>query len=311
MKSSLVVLSGALALVVTVACSGSGSSVAGGATSDGTPTSGDGAASDPTDPSSGDGAAPPADSGAPPAPVPTAGCGSANVAKGMQQRTTTVLGVSRHYQLLVPASYDANLPTRLVFVFHGLGGDGNQIRAYFGFEAEAKGQALFVYPDGVAQAVAGGGSGWAESDLSFFDAMVSEISASHCVDAKRVFAAGHSFGGYMSNLVGCERGDVVRAIAPVSGGLVAAGACKGAVAAWVAHGDKDGTVAQSEGVSARDHWLTANGCSSTSKATTPSPCVAYDGCTPDHPVTWCSFAGGHYPLPAFTQKAIWDFFAAL
>jgi poly(3-hydroxybutyrate) depolymerase len=198
----------------------------------------------------------------------------------------------------------------LIFVFHGLGGDGDQIRSYFGFEAQAGGQALFVYPDGLV-VPAEGETGWDESDLPFFDAMMSEISASHCVDAKRIFAAGHSFGAYMSNLVGCERGDVVRAIAPVSGGLVAAGACKGPVAAWLAHGDMDPIVAQSEGIAARDHWIGANGCASTSKPTTPSPCVAYDGCSANHPVTWCSFPGGHFPLPAFTQQAIWDFFKVL
>lgn len=310
MRTSLLGLSSALAVVVSVACSGSAGSVPGGVNG-GTPAGDGSTGSDPANPSvGGDGAVPP-DGGTTAAPVATAGCGSTNVAKGMQQKTTTVLGVSRHYQLLVPAAYDAKLPTRLVFVFHGLGGDGDQIRAYFSFEGEASGQALFVYPDGLAQSQAGGATGWAESDLSFFDAMVSEIGASYCVDARRVFAAGHSFGGYMSNLVGCERGDVVRAIAPVSGGLVAAGACKGAVAAWVAHGDKDGTVAQSEGIAARDHWLSANGCASTTKPTTPSPCVTYDGCTASHPVTWCSFSGGHYPLPSFTQKAIWEFFAAL
>lgn len=245
-----------------------------------------------------------------PSSVATSGCGLANVATGLQSKMITVSGVSRHYQLLVPSAYDASHPTRVVFVFHGLGGDGDQIRAYFGFEAEAAGQALFVYPDGLVVPDQGT-TAWAESDLVFFDAMVAEISASHCVDSKRIFVAGHSFGAYMSNLVGCERGDVVRAIAPVSGGLVAAGACKGAVAAWIAHGDQDTTVAQSEGIGARDHWIAANGCAATSKPTAPSPCVAYDGCSPNHPVTWCSFKGGHFPLPAFTQQAIWDFFKVL
>jgi hypothetical protein len=83
------------------------------------------------------------------------------------------------------------------------------------------------------------------------------------------------------------------------------------VAAWLAHGNNDPTVPQSEGIAARDHWVSANGCASTSKATTPSPCVAYDGCSASHAVTWCSFAGGHYPLPAFTKQAIWDFFKAM
>lgn len=300
---------GALALstLASAACGGDGgtSAIPGPTGASASPDAGaaaDGA--DPTEPGSPDG------STTPTKPAGTSGCGLTNVATGMQSKTIKVSGATRHYQVLVPPAYDASRPTRLVFVFHGLGGDGNQIRAYFGFEAEAAGQALFVYPDGVPQSQVGGATGWAESDLAFFDAMVAEVSSAYCVDAKRIFAAGHSFGGYMSNLVGCERGDVVRAIAPVSGGLVA-GTCKGPVAAWLAHGDKDTTVAQSEGTKARDHWVSANGCASTSKPTTPSPCVTYDGCTADHPVTWCSFPGGHYPLPSFTQKAIWDFFKAM
>jgi polyhydroxybutyrate depolymerase len=302
----------ALALVPLGACGSGGASTT--STSDAnpaSPTSGAGSTGDSADPGAdGSAAASDAPSSDAPSSVATSGCGLANVPTGMQSKMITVSGVSRHYQLLVPSTYDASRPTRLIFVFHGLGGDGDQIRAYFGFEAEAGGQALFVYPDGLV-VPAQGTTGWAESDLAFFDAMVSEISASHCVDAKRIFAAGHSYGAYMSNLVGCERGDVVRAIAPVSGGLVAAAACKGPVAAWLAHGDMDTTVAQSEGIAARDHWIGANGCASTSKPTMPSPCVAYDGCSANHPVTWCSFSGGHFPLPAFTQQAIWDFFKVL
>jgi len=247
----------------------------------------------------------------------TAGCGLAGAKTGLQDKTTTVGGEKRRYQTVAPAGYDASKPTRLVFVFHGLGGTGDEIRAYFGFEAEAGasgasggmgGQAIFVYPDGVERFQ--GSTAWSQVDLAFFDTTLTETSAAYCVDTKRVFAAGHSFGAYMSNLVGCERGDVVRAIAPVSGGIVA-GACKGPVATWLAHGDNDSIVAQSEGLGARDHWLSANGCAATSKPTTPSPCVAYDGCSANHPVTWCSFAGGHYPLPKFIKQGIWDFFAAM
>ena len=305
MKSSLLAVSGVLALVVTAACSGSSGAVVASSGADAA------TGAEPTDPLAGaDGGAPVTDGSAPPPPTASPGCGKPGGATGLQQKKITVLGAARQYQLFVPPAYDAAKPARLVFVFHGLGGDGDQIRAYFGFEAEAKGQALFVYPDGLAQAAQGGRTGWAQSDLSFFDALLAEISSSHCVDKKRVFAAGHSFGAYMSNLVGCERADVVSGIAPVSGGLVAAGACKGAVAAWVAHGDRDATVPQSEGITARDQWVTANGCASTTKAISPSPCVGYDGCTAGHPVTWCSFSGGHFPLPAFTKQAIWDFFAA-
>ena len=84
-------------------------------------------------------------------------------------------------------------------------------------EKAAAGEALFVYPDGLEQK---GGTGWGGRDLPFFDAMVTDISASHCVDSTRIFATGHSNGGYMTNFVGCARSNIVRGIAPVSGGLV-------------------------------------------------------------------------------------------
>jgi poly(3-hydroxybutyrate) depolymerase len=260
--------------------------------------------------SDGDGGASP-EAATTPAPTPTPGCGTAKPTAGLQKRTITVGGAARQYKLFVPAAYDPTQPTRLAFMFHGLGGNGDQIRAYLSLEAASAGAALFVYPDGLPQTgAAGGRTAWAESDLAFVDAMLAEIEGAYCVDQKRVFAAGHSFGGYMTNLVGCERADVFRAIAPVSGGLVA-GACKGPVAAWIAHGDADQTVPQSEGIAARDHWLGADTCATTSQPTTPSSCVRYDGCASGYPVEWCSFSGGHFPLPAFTQQAIWDFFKAL
>ncbi len=242
--------------------------------------------------------------------TPTGGCGAAGVAAGVQSKTTKVAASDRHYQVVVPSGYDTNRPLDLVFVFHGLRGDGNQIRSYFNLEGHADGKALFVYPDGLPQAQAGGATAWDVSDLAFFDAMRTEISAAYCVDSSRIFAAGHSYGGFMTNLVGCARGDVVRAIAPVSGGLaVGAGACKGPVAAWIAHGDADRTVPTAQGEAARDHWIKENQCASTSAPAAPAPCVTYDGCSAGHPVTWCSPPGGHSP-PSFATRAIWDFFQA-
>lgn len=245
----------------------------------------------------------PPDAGA----IGTAGCTARPAAPGLATRTVMAGGVARQYRVFVPDAYDAREPTRLVFVFHGLGGDGNLIRSYFGIETEAAGRALFVYPDGLA--TQGGRTGWSTGDLAFFDAMITELSAAYCVDASRIFATGHSFGGYMSNLVGCSRGTVVRAIAPVSGGLLG-GTCDRPVAAWIAHGDNDTVVEQSQSISARDRWRIANSCAATSAPTEPSPCVSYDGCSAGHAVTWCSFAGGHYPLPGFIRPAIWAFFEA-
>jgi polyhydroxybutyrate depolymerase len=290
-----------------LACSGAGAAGPVGQAGAGTSSSG---ASSSTDASASDPVS--ADAGAieptQPTPTPTAGCGSVGGATGLLSKMLTVDGVSRRYQLFVPPGYDPSRATRLVFVFHGLGGSSEQIRLYLNLESLSGNDAIYAYPDGVIRYQ--GRTGWDLQDLKLVDAMVADISASRCIDSKRIFATGHSFGGYMSNLVGCERGDVVRAIAPVSGGFIPA-SCKGPVAAWIAHGDQDPTVAQSEGVAARDHWTSANGCATTTQPTTPGACVAYNGCTAGHPVTWCSFSGGHFPLPAYTRQAIWDFIKVL
>jgi polyhydroxybutyrate depolymerase len=283
---------GLLCVVVGLACTSNGGDNTSGTSSSSSSSSSSGGAGDAG-----------VDGGA----TASGGCGQPAAASGLLDQAVMVGGVARRYQLFVPTAYDPAVPTRLIFVFHGLGGDGTQIRSYFGFEAQAAGQALFVYPDGLPRQ--GGRTAWDVEDLLFFDAMLAEISSTYCVDTARVFATGHSFGGYMTNQVGCERGEVVRAIAPVSGGILG-GACGGPVAAWIAHGDNDDTVPQSQGITARDHWLVANACGTTSSPTTPAPCVSYEGCSEGNPTVWCSFAGGHYPLPAFIKQGIWDFFAA-
>jgi len=53
----------------------------------------------------------------------------------------------------------------------------------------------------------------------------------------------------------------------------------------------------------RDFWVGANHCQMTSMPVDPSPCVAYQGCDADSPVTWCEFAGGH-TVPPFAAAAI-------
>jgi polyhydroxybutyrate depolymerase len=241
--------------------------------------------------------------------VPSVGCSMAAMPAGFTTKTISVAGATRTYKLFVPTAYNAQLPIRLVFVFHGLGGDSTQIRSYFSIETEAAGQAIFVYPDGVVRL--GGRTGWDRADLPFFDAMLTELTSTYCVDTTRVFAMGHSFGGYMTNQLGCERNSVIRAIAPVSGGLGGGAVCSGSIAAWMTHGDADTVVAQSQGILARNQWLQSNGCATTNQPTTPTPCVSYDGCSTGRPVIWCPFSGGHYPpFPAFVKPGIWNFFKA-
>jgi poly(3-hydroxybutyrate) depolymerase len=205
------------------------------------------------------------------------------------------------------------VPLPLVFAWHGLGGSGQLARRYFAIEQAAAGAALFVYPDALPLAMFGNRTGWdlrpEGRDLPFFDALLDEVGKSSCVDLARVFSTGHSFGGYMTNTLGCQRSQVLRAIAPVAGGIGGGGCMPPALPAWIAHASNDGVVPFAQGEGARDVWTHAAGCAATSHPTDPSPCVSFDGCRADAPVTWCVHTGNH-AWPPFAGEAIWRFFAA-
>lgn len=236
------------------------------------------------------------------------GCADPSIGPGAPiAGSVAVNGAVRTYQLAVPSG-DGQVPRALVLVFHGKGGDGIGMRNYVGrsMETAAQGNAIFVYPDGVDD-----GPGWPNQggkDVAFVDALLAKLATQVCYDRARVFATGFSYGGYMSNTLGCARGGAIRAIAPVSGGGPW-GSCAAPVAAWIAHGVTDTTVALSQGESSRDRWQAVNGCDATTQAVTPAPCVALGGCGAN-PVVWCAFDQGH-TVPSWAPAAIWSFFDGL
>ena len=246
------------------------------------------------------------DIGAPPSG--SEGCGKSPI--GLTT-TLDIQGKARTFEVSVPSDYDPETPYPLVFAFHGLGGGGPLAQLYFGLKFSAEGAAIVVYPSALPLANFGGQTGWdlfpSGDDFAFFDAMHAHLMTELCVDATRVFATGHSFGGYMTNALGCHRADVLNAIAPVAGGPPSFGTCKGPIAAWITHGSADNTVPLSEGTKTRDTWLNMNGCESAASAISPSPCVAHAGCVRD--VHWCEHPGGH-DWPSFAGTAIWNFFSS-
>jgi poly(3-hydroxybutyrate) depolymerase len=277
---------------------------------------GDGAGAADSGPGGGDGAVT-TDARQGPDARPVAGCGAAGATSGVHDESMMVRGTARTYLVSVPANYSATTPYALVFAWHGRTSNSAQARAYFGVEAAAAGAAIVVYPQGLG--INGPqDTGWDLAsdgkDVEFFDSMLAALESEYCIDTTRVFSTGHSFGGFMSNQVACARGDVVRAIAPVAGGGPYGSCAAGSTPALVIHGSSDTTVVPAMGQGSRDHWLSANGCGSSSSATNPAPCVAYDGCG-DAPVHWClhdesdQFLGGH-TWPSFAAQAIWAFFAA-
>jgi polyhydroxybutyrate depolymerase len=248
---------------------------------------------------------PPSDPG-----EPSGGCASWTLTRGVSTGTIQVGGIDRTYVLSVPSG--TNGPVPVVFAFHGSGDSGGNFRGWFGggLERSASEPTIFAYPD--ALPVGGTGApGWDDAggrDTAFFDALLGRIEAGACVATARVFVTGFSYGGFMSNTLGCKRAGVVRAIAPLSGGGPWGGCNGQRVAAWVACGDTDSLLTQSEG--SRDHWAAASHCGAGTSAVSPSPCVAYAGCDGGYPVVWCPFTGGH-TVQSWEAPAVMQFFAGL
>jgi polyhydroxybutyrate depolymerase len=239
----------------------------------------------------------------------SAGCGAATeVASG---RFSIDAGdLSREYILALPDDYDSSRAYPLIFTWHPGGGTaqgtaGGFGGGYYGLRDLADGSAIFVSPEGID-------NGWANTggrDLAFARAMLDRFEAELCIDNSRIFSTGFSYGGMMSNALGCAMGDVFRAIAPMSGALFSG--CEDgddAVAVWAAHGDTDQVVSLANGERARDEFLERNNCQPESVPVEPGACISYQGCDADNPVIWCEFSGGHTPAPGSAQ-AIWNFFS--
>lgn len=254
---------------------------------------------------------------------PSPGCGASGGANGFQARQKLdVKGKSRVYDLFVPDGHDGKKTFPLLFALHGSGGDGAGLRGGIGFEKEANGGAIIVYPDGLNKQWDLDNKAEKNEDIKFFDALVADLSGRYCVDKSRVFVAGFSMGAYFANQLGCRRGNSIRAIAGSAGGGPYGGddeydengdlVCPEApVAAIIVHGTADDQVDLSEGKKARDYWQSANECGSATTPYDPSPCVAFSGCNPARPTVYCEIPGLGHGLWPQNAKAVWSFFKAL
>lgn len=272
---------------------------------------------------SSDGGDPPGDEGGATGeggtPDPTPGCGATGVTKGASTKKITADGSKRTYELFVPDTYDSKKSFPVVFVFHGDGGDGANIRGSFELEAAAAGGAIFVYPDGESatwQIDAAGGLG---HDIAFIDAIAADVGNTLCADKKRFFSVGFSKGAYFANMLACLAKTTFAGVVAHSGGgpfgVDGSGTdfdgsgnliCpRPPIAAMQIIGSNDGLLDDAQ--KARDYWTRLNACKATTSAFAPSPCVAYDGCNAARPEIYCEIPGMDHELWAEAPKAVWEF----
>jgi len=239
----------------------------------------------------------------------SAGCGMTPPDSG-QAASIDVDGTARQYILTLPDNYDPKHPYVLIIVPHPMGGNmqGTVRGGYLGLKKVSDNKAIFVAPNGVDNGFWNKGG----SDVKFFNAMLERFNSTLCVDQKRIFSTGFSFGGMMSFAVGCSMWDKFRAIAPNSGSFVSG--CdtsrQGPIAVLQTHGKSDNVMPIAAGNTARDYFLKMNGCSNETKPMEEpkaGSCVEYQGCKEGYPYIYCAFDGGHAPQN-WQAPMIWKFF---
>ena len=219
---------------------------------------------------------------------------------GTTRHEIQVDGVSRSYWLTVGPEAGRAGKAPLVFLWHGWGGRARQLASVFD-PAQVWPEAVTVTPFGLRRRFPGlppgKMPGWqitagefGDRDLKLFDVLEGRMTGLSCIDASRLYSMGFSNGGFFSNLLGCQRSDVVAAIVPVSGGGPHPPTCKGPVAVQVVHGKWDRVVKYDEGKSSFETWQRINGCEAAA-ADVAEGCVNAGGCSSE--VRMCSFDGGH------------------
>ena len=145
---------------------------------------------------------------------------------GPLRQEWTVDGVVRQALVVVPPEAQSNA-VPVVFVFHGHGGTMNQAALKFAIHTQWP-AALVVYLQGLngpghlvdregkqpGWQLAAGEQG--DRDLKFFDAVLATLQHDYRIDNKRIYATGHSNGGYFTYLLWAARGDRLAAVAPVA-----------------------------------------------------------------------------------------------
>lgn len=142
-------------------------------------------------------------------------------------------GISRSFVFHLPANTpNCNLP--LLLVYHGDGGTGADIQSYSGFDALANTQNfIVVYPNsttiwGTQQwnkyadnqpGFAPSGETNAADDVQFTSDLIDYFANNYAINRNRVYATGHSGGGFMCFYLSIALNNKIAAIAPVAGSV--------------------------------------------------------------------------------------------
>ncbi len=266
--------------------------------------------------------------------------GDSNQTRAPQQNspsvgTGTSGGVTWHYILHVPYSYQQGNAVALILNFHGYGSNSQQEENLTGMSAKADREGfIVVYPDGLNNAWHDGPGADGAADQQFIRDLIAALESQYTIDPKRIYATGISNGGGMANRVGCDMADVFAAIAPDSGTYKDCNPAR-PMPVLAFHGLDDHIVPHAGGAPKAMEppveewaasWGTRNRCSATPNITTPVDGVTvrtWSGCKSNADVILYTLVNHGHSWPgspvmpkAITSQAVnatdvmWEFFKA-
>ena len=265
--------------------------------------------------------------------VPSMGCGmtSAQELGKYVKYTETVAGVpvawqGRNYFVYLPKTYNPARAYPVVFVGPGCGATGDTGIPIMQASAE---DAIVVGldPDPAAEGrQCFNSESYPDPEEPYFNETLKQVEAKFCVDKSRLFVEGFSSGSWLTNLIGCVDGDVIRGQGNASGCMQGAHpTCKGPVAYMGVHDSGDGSNSYQCGKDNKDRIVKLNGCTDQTMPYDPGPmitvmppvtvsCVQYVGCKPGYPVVWCTTTNlGHNDQvgTGLSTFGFWKFWSSL
>ena len=269
--------------------------------------------------------------------------------------TMTVDGRARTYLLNLPPNYYESSDFSLIIALHGGGGDATQFETTSKLTEKANASGfIVVYPEGVKSTGVLGARTWNAGhccdyardnnidDVNFISKLIDKLLATYKINAKKVYATGHSNGGMLSYRLSCELSAKIAAIAPNSSTMLVKQPCipSRAVPVLHMHSVLDTNVPYQGGVgsgftgaycppldSVLNAWSLSDKCKTTAKVivnTSSYTLTKWSDCTNNVTIQWyLTQDGGHaWPggLPGGGANAdtpstainandlLWDFF---
>jgi polyhydroxybutyrate depolymerase len=129
-----------------------------------------------------------------------------------QQFTIQSRGTNRTYLLRLPEDYTANNSYPLLIFLHGGGFTANLADTTYGFTQHGYSTGyIVVYPQGLNES-------WsATADVPFISTLIDTLCNKYTINKQRIYAAGHSAGAYLVNVLACQLSGKIAAFGDIAG----------------------------------------------------------------------------------------------